>query len=218
MNTIDTTVSLLNSFWFARCFRQTFWIVKSCKSLHSIQYGLMKDGIVREQEKRSIDLYIKNIQRFHSSMSNLQNLTSIVLENCLEIKYFTLFNAYSINDLSSGNNEKRGCKYKMNDLKTIFFLNFNKLESHLLKMKSSISLVNHTCFKKECYSYLSDQTKLCTHQSWFRWCMYKYYDCKTLVHQRKWPSRQNVWAEEHIILISKSRVRAFTEGIISNSF
>ena len=55
------------------------WTVKSCKGLHPIQYGLMKDGIVKEQEKRKIDLYIKNIKQFNSSMSSLQNLTSIVL-------------------------------------------------------------------------------------------------------------------------------------------
>ena len=100
-------------------------------------------------------------------MSNLQNLTDIFLENCLEIEYFTLFNAYNINDLLSSNSEKSDYKNKLNDFKTNFFLNFNKMESHLLKMKSSISLVNPTCFQKGCYSYLSDQTKLCTHQSWF---------------------------------------------------
>ena len=90
-----------------RALDKHLWTNKSCKALHSIQYGLMKDAIVKEQEKCKIDLYIKNLNRFHSSMSSLQNLTSIVLENCLEIKYFTLFNAYSINDLSNGNNEKR---------------------------------------------------------------------------------------------------------------
>ena len=97
------------------------WTTKTCKSPHSIQYGLKKDEIVREQEKRSIDLYIKNVHRFHSSMSNLQNLTDIVLENCLEIKYFILFNAYNINDLSVSVQEKSNYKNKMNDLKTFFF-------------------------------------------------------------------------------------------------
>ena len=32
------------------------WSTESCKSLHSIQYGLEKDKIVLEKEKRSIDL------------------------------------------------------------------------------------------------------------------------------------------------------------------
>ena len=103
-------------------------------------------------------------------MSNLQNLTDIILKNCIEIKYFTFFNAYNINDLSSSNNKKSDYKNKLNDLKTNFFLNFNKMESHLLKMKSSISLVNPNCFriyliKQNCVhtnlGFIDACTKLC---------------------------------------------------------
>ena len=145
------------------------WSTKSCKSLHSVQYGLKKDEIVREKEKRSIDMYIKSVDHFHSSLSKLQILTDVVLDNCVEIKYFTLFNAYNINDLSVGVQEKTTYKTKINELKTIFFSNFNKMEKHLFTMKSSISLVNPSCFQKGCYYlYSSNKTKLCSHQAWFR--------------------------------------------------
>ena len=109
------------------------------------------------------------MDHFRSSLSKLENLTDAVLDNCVEIKYFSLFNAYNINDLSVGFQEKAGHKTKLNALKTNLFSNFNKMEKHLFSMKSSISLVNPSCFQKGCYAtHSSNKTKLCSHQAWFR--------------------------------------------------
>ena len=129
------------------------WSDKSCKALYSIQYGLMKDEIAKEKEKHKIDMYIKDLNLFYSLMSSLHDLTATVLENCLKIKYFPLFNAYNIYELEDSGTEKKHYKNQMNDLKTIFFSNFDNLENHKLKLKSSISLVNPTCFKKGCYVF-----------------------------------------------------------------
>ena len=145
------------------------WANESCKILHSIQYGLEKDEINREKEKRSIDIYIERVDHFRSSLSKLQNLTEAVLNNSVEIKYFSLCNAYNINDLSIGHLEKTNHKTKLNALKTNLFTNFKELEKHLFTMKSSLSLVNPSCSQKGCYSmHTTNKTKLCSHQSWFR--------------------------------------------------
>ena len=84
-------------------------------------------------------MYIKSVDHFHSSLSKLQILTDVVLDNCVEMKYFTLFNAYNINDLSVGVQEKTAYKTKINELKTIFFSNFNKMEKHLLSVYIQIN-------------------------------------------------------------------------------
>ena len=145
------------------------WSTESCKILHVIQNGLEKDEIEREKEKRSIDEYIKRVDHFRSSLSKLQNLTDAVLDNSVENKYFSLCNAYNINDLSIGLLEKADHKTKLNALKTNLFSNFNELEKHLFTMKSSLSLVNPSCYQKGCYpAHTSNKTKLCLHQSWFR--------------------------------------------------
>ena len=85
---------------------------------------MIMDKINKEKEKRKIDMYVANLDLFFAAMSDINDLTSIVLENCLNVKYLTLFR----DELEDCASQKRNFRNQLNDLKTLFFLILKNLK------------------------------------------------------------------------------------------
>ena len=75
------------------------WTHKMCKEQHSSKYGMLLDKINKEKDKLKIDMYAANLDLFFAAMSDINELSSIIFENCLKMKYLTLFRAYNLNEL-----------------------------------------------------------------------------------------------------------------------